>query len=473
LVRALKAGAWDLLIADEAHALKTADSKRTIAMYGAGCTGTGLAASATRIVLLTATPMLGHPGELWPHLRALAPDLLPVIGLDSFQDRYCEHRTVWHGGRQFLQMTGAKLGAPAKELNHILQNFMHRVRKRDVQKDLPPLLWGIVAIHIADLAVPPFLMSEWRAAEAALARDVGVRTGDDLLAVARASPHSATQRRLIGLIKFQPAIEAIRAELNDSSEKVVVYAFHQKVIEGLARGLVGYGAVTMDGSTPKEARYELVGKFQTDPLVRVFIGQIMIASEAIELTAASSVWFVESDWTPKTMHQAAARLHRCGQHNPVNARIFALEGSIDAAIARVLERKARSIEAVIEPKDAQSWTRKEGREMSVQISISIDAEDVADLFSQLELVAGRFHGEEKVSASVVSGVASHRQTLEQGNGAGEAEAQASEQPKRRGKRASAEAAEEKYDRAKIIEDLTAIFISGDPAIRDRITSWRG
>jgi SWI/SNF-related matrix-associated actin-dependent regulator 1 of chromatin subfamily A len=512
LVRALKAAPWDLLIADEAHALKTADSKRTIAMYGMGCKGTGLAASATRIVLLTATPMLGHPGDLWTHLRALTPDLLPVIGLDSFQDRYCESKTIWRGHQQFLHMTGARLGAPAKELNGILLKFMHRVRKRDVQKDLPPLLWTMVAIHIADLAVPRFLLSEWRTAEAALARDISVKTGDDLLAVARASPHSATQRRLTGLIKLKPAIEAIRAELNGSSEKVVVYAFHQKVIEGLAQGLVGYGAVTIYGDTPKEVRYELVRKFQTDPLIRVFVGQMMIASEAIELTAASSVWFVECDWTPKTMHQAASRPHRYGQHNPVNARILALEGSIDAGIARVLERKVKSIEAVVEPDNAgppkkrsrslgrscnsSSGTRPrtapsdqnardqpasgpgdlgpEGKvkKMPVHISISIDAENAADLISQLQLVGSRFFGAERLSVPAVSGVVSQRQTEEQGKDAGEVEAQASEQPKRRGKRAQAEAAEENYDRAKIIEDLTQIFMSGDPVIRDKITSWR-
>jgi SNF2 family DNA or RNA helicase len=52
------------------------------------------------------------------------------------------------------------------------------------------------------------------------------------------------------------------------------------------------------------------------------------------------------------MHQAASRPHRYGQHDPVCARILTLEGSIDAAIARVLERKVKSIEAVIEPERA-------------------------------------------------------------------------------------------------------------------------
>ena len=110
--------------------------------------------------------------------------------------------------------------------------------------------------------------------------------------------------------------------------------------------------------------------------------------------------------------------------------------------------------------------------MPVHISISIDAENAADLISQLQLVGSRFCSAERLFAPAPSGVVSRRQTDAPGNGAGEAEAQASEQPKRRGKRAQPEAAEGNYDRAKIIEDLTTIFMSSDPVIRDKITSWR-
>jgi SNF2 family DNA or RNA helicase len=347
LVRALQSAGWDLLICDEAHALKTADSKRTIAVYGTGCKGRGIASSAARVVLLTGTPMLGHPGELWPHLRALLPDLLPVIGKVSFEDRYCESKTVWRGDSPVIQMTGAKLGAPAKELNTVLQKFMHRVRKRDVQKDLPPLLWTIVPIHVADLAVPEYLINEWREAEAALMRDIGVKSGDELLAAANASPHSATQRRLTGLIKLDPAIAAIESELLESDEKVLVFAYHQRVIEKLEDRLRWRGARALYGPTAKDTRQEILDSFQNSITMRCLIMQIMIA-ESVELTAASNVWFVELDWSPKTVHQAASRAHRYGQKAAVNARILALEGSIDSAVSRVIERKMRSIEAVIE-----------------------------------------------------------------------------------------------------------------------------
>jgi SWI/SNF-related matrix-associated actin-dependent regulator 1 of chromatin subfamily A len=160
-------------------------------------------------------------------------------------------------------------------------------------------------------------------------------------------------RRLTGVIKAQAALAELRVELAESQgDKLIVFAVHRAVIDALEVGLFGYGVVCINGDTPKDERPGLIERFQTDPETRVFIGQINIASEAIELTAASNVWFIESDWTPKTMHQAASRAHRYGQPSSVNARILALEGSIDVAIARVLERKMHTFEAIIESENA-------------------------------------------------------------------------------------------------------------------------
>jgi SWI/SNF-related matrix-associated actin-dependent regulator 1 of chromatin subfamily A len=352
LVRMLIDVSWDLLVIDEAHALKEPKSNRTRAVYGPDCKGGAIASSAARVVLLTGTPMLAHPGELWTHLRALRPELLHAPGRDSFLERYCVTKAVRRGDRQFEQIVREKPEA-VRDLRQRLAPFMHRVRKRDVLKDLPPLLWTVVPIHPSDLVVPEALIKECRLAEVGLMRDVGVKSGDEMLAVVNASPHSATVRRLTGVIKVQAALAELRVELAESQgDKLIVFAVHRAVIDALELGLAGYGVVCIDGEKPRDERPDLIKQFQTDPRTRVFVGQISIASEAIELTAASNVWFIESDWTPKTMHQAASRAHRYGQPSSVNARILALEGSIDVAIARVLERKVRIFETIIEPENA-------------------------------------------------------------------------------------------------------------------------
>jgi SNF2 family DNA or RNA helicase len=300
-------------------------------------------------LLLSATLMPNNAAELWTHLRALRPELLWEPGRDCFIERYCTTKTVWRGSSPYEQITGIKQGAPAKDLHKRLSTFAHRVHKEDVLKDLPPIVWTVVPVHVASLNIREDMLNEWRVAEARLLKDIGSATGEDALAIAHSSPHSATQRRLTGVIKLQAMIEALHDELEPTVHKVISFAYHRSVLEAIEERLAGYGVVTVDGHTPKDKRTGLVRRFQADHTVRVFNGQINTAGESIDLTASSSVWIMESDWTPKTLTQAVGRAHRHGQKSSVNARILALEGSIDLALARTLARKARDIKTILEP----------------------------------------------------------------------------------------------------------------------------
>ena len=187
---------FDLVVIDEAHALKEDGSIRTEAVYGLGEKTGGVVRATPFVVLLSATLMPNHPGELWTHLAALRPELLKEPGHNSFLERYCNAKTVWRGSTPFEHVVGAKKGAPATDLKRRLSTFVHRVRKRDVQKDLPPFTLDVWPVHVADLNVPDDLLREWRIAEANLLRDIGSATGEDALALARCSPHSANSAPL-------------------------------------------------------------------------------------------------------------------------------------------------------------------------------------------------------------------------------------------------------------------------------------
>jgi SNF2 family DNA or RNA helicase len=124
------------------------------------------------------------------------------------------------------------------------------------------------------------------------------------------------------------------------------------VLEIIESSLFGYGCTTITGGTPKMKRESLIWDFQTKPHVRLFNGQISLASESIDLTTASSMWIMESDWTPKTVVQAIGRAHRHGQWSSVNVKFLALEGSIDLAFSRTLARKTSEISEIMDPIDA-------------------------------------------------------------------------------------------------------------------------
>ena len=68
----------------------------------------------------------------------------------------------------------------------------------------------------------------------------------------------------------------------------------------------------VDGRTSGMARFKTEAAFQNGE-IEVFIGGINAAGEAITLTRADTVIFVEMDWVPAALLQAEDRIHRVGQ----------------------------------------------------------------------------------------------------------------------------------------------------------------
>jgi len=333
---------YDLVICDEAHMLKTRDTKRTQAVFGKKCDGVGgLIEKAKHVFLLTGTPMPNNPSELWPMLRAVMPDAL--IGLKTgkpvaywpFAMRYCKME------RNYLGHDTIVGGKNLPELRERMKPFVLRRKKSDVLSELPPIRFDVLPLA-GKITIPPDMADE----VAAQMREVQKALEDGGVAALKAiAPHVATLRRLTGVAKVAPVIEWVKDQLDGGMGKIVLFAQHREVIENLYQGLAKItGVVIVSGSTTD--RQAAVDMFQNDPLVRVFVGQIQAAGTGITLTAASDLVFVESDWVPSSNEQAAMRIHRISQKNACTVRFATIAGSIDEQIQRACARKLEDIRAL-------------------------------------------------------------------------------------------------------------------------------
>ena len=317
----LRRRTWDLLICDEAQALKTPGSARTRAVYGKG----GLARCAARVWLLSGTLAPNNPGELWTHHRVLFGGKL------SYEDhvaRFCTSKdTAW--GRQ---ITGANRAHTA-ELAGLLRPHLLQRRQEDFLPELPELRWGHIPVTPASVPPQPEMGEEELAILGRLER------GEAISAVGQM--HLSTLRRWTGVAKAPAVVELMQAEL-EAIDKIVVFAVHRRVIRMLAQGL-GPIAAVIDGSTPQSTRQRTIDAFQNTPLPRVLICQINVAGTALTLHRASRVVFAETTWVPADVAQAAKRTHRIGQRHSVLASVVSLAGSIDEVVGAVLLRKAREL----------------------------------------------------------------------------------------------------------------------------------
>jgi SWI/SNF-related matrix-associated actin-dependent regulator 1 of chromatin subfamily A len=361
---------WDLIILDEGHYCKTATASRTKRIYGSltGPVGNplqgGLVSLAQNVWVLTATPIPNHLGEIWTHIRALAPQFLPLgpngrpVNYWGFVERYCECRETPFG----IQITGNKRST-LEEVRAMLRPFVLRVKKTEVLPDLPPIRFVTTIIEAGDLDTELALLESHpdiaelvktlEAARAAVELREGQpdreERGDLLDALANRPGHIATLRRMTSLVKVDPAIQLLTDELASGAlDKVIVFAVHRETVDRLAEGLKQFGAVKLYGGTLPRDRQEAIDSFQNDAQTRVFCGQIQACGTAINLTAASDVVFVESSWVPSENSQAASRAHRIGTQSAVLVRFLGLAGSVDELVQDALARKTAAINQVLQ-----------------------------------------------------------------------------------------------------------------------------
>ncbi|MHB1537495.1 MAG: DEAD/DEAH box helicase [Solirubrobacteraceae bacterium] len=330
---ALQARRWAAMIADEAHYLKAGKSQRTKAIQE-------IADHIPRRHLLTGTPITSKPADLIAPLRVLG--LLDSLGgWRTYVTRYCAGRQGRHG----WEIDGA---SNTRELAEKLRGIgMVRRLKSDVLKDLPAKIRSarVIDLDSADRRAISATEAELRAllAHAPTPAEAAQHRRDAIALLGR-------MRHAVGIAKV-PAIVEAATEVLDEGRKVVVMAHHREVLDGIEAGLreAGHRCVRIDGETSSAARDAAVQAFQGDPATRVFLGSVTAAGVGITLTAASDVIIAEQDWTPAVLDQAEDRLHRIGQAECVTALHVLAAGTVDEAIAALVERKRVVIDSVLAP----------------------------------------------------------------------------------------------------------------------------
>lgn len=314
---------WHLLVLDECHYLKNR-SNRTKAIYGPRGDGAGVQSEAWNVILLSGTPTPNHCGELYEHIRTFWPWAAPNLTQAQFEERYCRYKDTVYG----RQITGSK---NQKVLGEALKDVVLRRRKQDVLPELPPLIVQDAPLVPADAG--PIDLDFFDNFALAVPDD------DDGLIEAT---NVAELRKQLGLAKVQ-AVAAWMRERMQSTRKMLLFCWHLEVIERLRQALLEFEPVVITGGTSPKDRTLAIGRFQTDPNTRLFIGQIIASGTAITLTAATEVAIAEPSWVPGENHQAICRAHRLGQRDSVLASFLYLPETLDERIMQAFRRKAREI----------------------------------------------------------------------------------------------------------------------------------
>lgn len=314
------------IIADESHYLKSMTAKRSKAL-------TPLIKNARRALLLSGTPALSRPVELFPQINAISPLLFPLY--QEYVERYC----AAHVGRFGYDVSGA---SNLDELHALLRgSLLIRRKKEEVLSQLPDkqrqVLWVQTKAKVMkDVDKAMINMEELK--------ERSKNATSDGMARAIQFDIKAAQNELYKLTAFAK-IEAVKEFCKDTAEtgcKFIVFLHHKEVMTALndfISSKLKLGLIRIDGTTPQGNRQMLCRRFQEDPKCRVALLSITAAGVGLTLTRATVVLFAELYWNPGSLLQAEDRAHRIGQRDCVLVKYLLARKTLDESMWATVRRK--------------------------------------------------------------------------------------------------------------------------------------
>jgi len=309
---------FNLVIMDESHCIKNDKSVRTKAAEP-------LMRGSRYLILLTGTPALSRPMELYSQISALLPKLFKYSR--DFGFRYCNGQLKKIGMREIYDFSGS---SNMEELSLLLvESCMIRRLKSDVLQQLPSKQRCMVVLDPTKVDVTNKTIMEKELA-AQRTNVTGMEKRGLLL-----EWYSATAQCKMA------AVQDYVRDLVTGDAKFLLFCHHQVMMAGLAEVLESTktGFIRIDGSTPSELRKTYVDRFQTSPSCQVALLSITAANSGITLTAASLVVFAEIYWNPGILTQAEDRAHRIGQTDSVTVQYLVAKGTADDQLWPMIQKK--------------------------------------------------------------------------------------------------------------------------------------
>jgi SNF2 family DNA or RNA helicase len=340
------------LLVDEAQAVKNASTTRAQALRRL---------QARARIALSGTPIENHTGEVWAILDLVVPGLFGTFA--QFKARFADPIEKDHDETRRALLARA------------LRPFVLRRTKAQVAKDLPEKIERTVI-----LTPSPEEQASYERLRRAIVVDLDERgvldgePGDDrsapapgeqrvqiLAALTRlrlAACHPALVDDVLDEAQVRPATKhkallSLLEEVRESGHRALVFSqfvSHLRLAERFAKD-VGLRTQHLTGETPGRERQALVDRFQQGDVDAFFIS-LKAGGFGLNLTRATTVVHLDPWWNPATEDQASDRAHRIGQTLPVTIVRLVMDGTIEAPILALHEKKRALADAVLAGTDA-------------------------------------------------------------------------------------------------------------------------
>lgn len=318
---------WDILILDEAQAVKNAGTRQTKAVK----------AIPSRIrIAMTGTPIENSLGDLWSLFDFLNQGLL-----GSAKEFGNLVKSIGEDGQGYMP------------LKKVVSPFILRRLKTDksIISDLPDKL---------EIKEYPGLSRKQTGLYEKLVREIeqklketeGIeRKGLVLASLMKFKQICNHPDQYLGLESYKKeesgkfeSLERICQTIYEKRERVLVFTQFKEMTGPLAdylEEIFHHKGLVLHGGTPVKHRGEMVEQFNGDAYIPFMVLSLKAGGVGLNLTAASHVIHFDRWWNPAVENQATDRAFRIGQTKKVVVHKFITRGTIEEKIDAMIEEKQR------------------------------------------------------------------------------------------------------------------------------------
>jgi len=335
---------FNIVIADEAHLIKSPKAKRTKALQGI---------EADRFFLLTGSPLLNQANDLWSLIYRIDPNLFPKYY--SFIQRFCVM-----GGYQGKQIVGVK---HHRELSEKLNSVMLRREKKDVL-DLPDKIRIPIVVDLHPEQAKLYKQAVEELQITLPDRPDAMELENALTKMLRLKMICGTTACIPGYpdhsSKLDIAVERA-CEVIAGGEPVVIFTQFREVQRCMVERLkkLGHESFVLNGDTPMKDRVPTVQRWEatatrqglTPKNPSALVAMLQVAGVGLNMTAASTAIFIDKLWVPALNIQAEDRLHRIGQKSTVTIIEVIARKTVEQRVLQILQRKSKLFGTLIGDND--------------------------------------------------------------------------------------------------------------------------
>jgi len=327
---------WDIVIVDEAHSMKNADTQKHKTVKNL---------IKKRLLLLSATPMQNNLQELYNIIELLRPSLLGTW--QEFKKKFTSSNNIRELNptyRSVLQeiISDVVIRNTRKQVSSYI-DFTKRISNTHVltPSDSEKILYDSITEKLRELYSTQFgvmaimgyqkyISSSNAATKNALYKMkknelISNEEYDELITLSKKIEIDSKMVHVLDLIK------------NNSSKFLIFCEFlatQDYISQVLEKN--GFSTTLFNGKMSLEEKLESVNSFRNDTQILISTGA---GGEGQNFQFCHNIVNYDLPWNPMRIEQRIGRVHRIGQKNDVFIHNYAIQGTIEAYILELLYTK--------------------------------------------------------------------------------------------------------------------------------------